>query len=118
MVCPYSRTMSLRVEGEGREGGLRYGEHGTTRLRLLDAQVDGNAVELRTVTPGGIITESGGYMQALNVGQRLAPVIRGRLAEGRTLTVRLEIQPVLQEVEARVSSRRRSETMLTLILDD
>lgn len=61
VVCPYSRTMSLRVEGENREGGLRYGEHGTTRLRLLDAQLDGNAVEVRTVTSAGVITESGGH---------------------------------------------------------
>lgn len=118
VVCPYSRTMSLRVEGEDREGGLRYGEHGTTRLRLLDAQLDGNAVELRTVTPAGVITESGGQRLVLKAGQRLAPVMQGRLAEGKTLTARLEIQPVLAEDDARVSSRQRSETMLTLTLDD
>lgn len=116
VVCPYSRTMSLRVEGEDREGGLRYGKHGTTRL--LDAQLDGNAVELRTVTPAGVITENGGQRLALNAGQRLAPVMQGRLAEGKTLTARLEIQPVLAEDDARVSSRQHSETMLTLTLDD
>lgn len=118
VVCPYSRTMSLRVESEDREGGLRYGEHGTTHLRLMDAQLDGNAVELQTVTPAGIIKESGRHRLALNAGQRLAPVMQGRLAEGKTLTVRLEIQPVLSEGDARVSSRQRSETMLTLTLDD
>lgn len=118
VVCPYSRTMSLRVEGEASEGGLRYGEHGTTHLHLLDAQLDGNAVELRSVTPAGVITDSGGYRLALNAGQRLAPVIQGRLAEGKTLTARLEIQPVLAEGDAHVSSRQRSETMLTLTLDD
>ncbi|HGM4923502.1 TPA: fimbrial protein [Serratia marcescens] len=118
VVCPYSQTMSLRVEGEDREGGLRYGEHGTTRLRLLDAQLDGNAVELRTVTPAGVITESGGQRLVLKAGQRLAPVMQGRLAEGKTLTARLDIQPVLAEDDARVSSRQRSETMLTLTLDD
>ncbi|MBF4190298.1 fimbrial protein, partial [Serratia ureilytica] len=32
---------------------MRYGEHGTTRLHLLDAQLDGNAVGLRTITPAG-----------------------------------------------------------------
>lgn len=118
VVCPYSRTMSLRVEGEDREGGLSYGEHGTIRLRLLDVQLDGNVVELRTVTPTGVITESGGHRLALNAGQRLAPVMQGRLAEGKTLTARLEIQPVLAEDDARVSSRQRSETLLTLTLDN
>ncbi|WP_286175316.1 fimbrial protein [Enterobacter sp. Cy-643] len=118
VVCPYSRTMILQVEGEGREGGLRYGEHGTTRLRLLDAQLDGNAVELHSVTPDGVITESDRHRLALNAGQRLAPVMQGRLAEGKILTARLEIQPVLAEGDARVSSRQRSETTLTLTLDD
>lgn len=117
VVCPYARTMSLRVEGEGSEGGLRYGEHGSTRLRLLNAQLDGNGVELRTVTPAGVITESGGYRLALNAGQRLAPVMHERLVEGKTLTARLEIQPVLTEGDARVSSRQHSETIVTLILD-
>ncbi|CAI0828775.1 fimbrial protein [Serratia marcescens] len=118
VVCPYSRTMRLRVEGEGSElGGLRYGERGATRLRLLDAQLDGNAVELRTITPADVITESGGHILALNTGQRLAPVIQGRLAEGKALTVRLEIQPVLAEGDARVGSQQRSETMFTLTLE-
>lgn len=84
----------------------------------MDAQLDGNAVELHTVTPAGIITESGRQRLALNAGKRLAPEMQGRLAEGKTLTVRLEIQPVLSEGDARVSSRQRSETMLTLTLDD
>ncbi|ERK09882.1 fimbrial biogenesis outer membrane usher protein [Serratia fonticola AU-AP2C] len=69
-------------------------------------------------TRAGVITESGGQGLALNAGQRLAPVMQGRLAEGKTLTARLEIQPVLAEGDARVSSRQRSETMLTLTLDD
>ena len=117
VVCSYSRTMSLRVEGEGSEGRLRYGQHGSARLRLLDAQLDGNTVELCTVTSTGVIIESGGHRLALNAGQRQAPVIQGRLAEGKTLTVRLEIQPILAESDARVSSRQHSETVLTLILD-
>jgi len=119
VVCPYSRTMSLRVEGEesGR-GGLRYGDRGTTHLRLLDVQLDGNAAELRKVEPTGDNTGSGGHMLELNAGQRWVPVIHGRVAEGKTLTARLEIRPVLTEEDARVNSRQRSETMLTLILDD
>ncbi|RSB24209.1 fimbrial protein [Enterobacter cloacae] len=119
VVCPYSRTIILRVEGESSEqGGLRYGERGITRLRLQDAQLDNKAVKLRTVTPTSVITESGEYTLALNVGQQLAPVIQGRLAEGKVLTAQLEIQPVMAESETRVSSWLHIETMLTLILDD
>lgn len=118
VVCPYSRTMSLRVEGEGSEqGGFRYGERGITHLRLLDVQLDGNTAVLRTVTPDGVI-ESGGHVRELNAGQRLVPVIRGRPVKGKILTVQLEIRPVLAEEDVRVNTRQHSETMLTLILDD
>jgi len=119
VACPYSRTMSLRLEGESSEqGGLRYGEHGTTHLRLLDVQLDGNAAALRKITPGGVITENGGHVQELNVGQRLVPVMQGRPVKGKILTAQLEIRPVLAEEDVHVNSRQHSETMLTLILDD
>lgn len=62
--------------------------------------------------------ESGGRVLALNAGQRMAPGIQGRVDEGKTLTAQLDIQLVLQEGNARVSSRQRSETMLTLTLYD
>lgn len=116
VVCPYSRTIALRVEGERRGAGLRYGEHGATRLRLLDAQLDGNTVELRTVTSAGVITENRGHRLALTAEQRVAPVIQGRLAEGKILVARLEVQPVMAAGHARVSSRQRNETMIKLVL--
>lgn len=117
VVCPYTRAMKLQVQGENSEqGGVRYGERGYARLRLLDAQLDGNAVELQTLTPTGDITERGGRTLVLNAGEQLAPVVQGRFAEGKIMTVRLEVQPVLAEGDARVSSRQHSEAMLTLTL--
>lgn len=117
VFCPHPRSMILRVEDRGL-GGFRYGERGIIRFHLRDAQLDGNKVELRTITPGGVIPESGGHMLALNAGQQLAPVIQGTLTEGRTLTARLDIQPVLAEGDTRVGNRQHSEMILTLTLDD
>lgn len=117
VVCPYTRTMKLLVQGEGSEqGGLRYGERGVTQFRLLDAQLDGNAVELRALTSAGALMDTSGQAVSLTAGQQLALVVQGRLAEGKTLTARLEIQPVLAEGEVRASSRQHSESMLTLTL--
>lgn len=117
VVCPYSRTMKLLVEGESREHGeLRYGKRGVTQFRLLDVQLDGHPVELQTLTSAGELTGADSLKTSLLVGQRWIPVILGRFAEGKTLTARLDIQPMIPETEVRVSSPQLSESMLTLRL--
>ncbi|KHS89073.1 fimbrial protein [Pectobacterium brasiliense] len=117
VACPHTRTMKLLIQGEGSEqGGLRYGGHGVTRLRLLDVQLDGKAVELRTLTSTGEWGDNGGQAMMLTPGQQLVPVVQGRLVEGKALTARLEVQPILAEQEAHVSSPQRSESVLTLTL--
>lgn len=119
IVCPYSREMRLRVEGSRNEQkGLHYGGQGAIRLRLLDAQLDGNPVDLRTVTSGGVITGNEEHTLTLNSGQWVAPVMRGRVIDGKMLTVRLVIQPLLGESDVRVTVQQRSETLLTLTLDE
>lgn len=116
VVCPSARAMKLLVQGDaGEQGELRYGKRGFTQFRLLDAQLDGNALELRTLTPEGVLTGTGREV-LLSVGQQIVPVLQDKHAKGKTLTARLEIQPVLSETEARVSNRQRSESMLTLTL--
>lgn len=117
VVCPYTRTMKLLVQGKGSEQGeLRYGEHGVTRLRLMDVQLDGNAVELRVLTPTGEVTNNGGRAVILSPGMQLVPVLEGKLAAGKSLTARVEIQPILTESEAQVSSPQQSESILTFTL--
>lgn len=119
VACPYPRAMKLLIEGEGgAQGGLRFGERGLTHLRLLNAQLDGNTVELRALTQAGTLAKHSGQAIALNAGQQVALVVQGRLAEGRTLTAQLEVKPVMSEDGARVSSRRRSESMFRLTLLD
>ncbi|KHN51566.1 DUF1120 domain-containing protein [Pectobacterium fontis] len=116
-VCPYTRTIKLLVQGEGGErGDLRYGEHGVTRLRLMDVQLDGHAVELRTLTSTGELKNGGSHAMMLTPGTQLIPVLDGRPVRGKALTARLEIQPILAESEAQVSSPLRSESMLTFSL--
>lgn len=117
VICPNTRTIKLLVEGEKNERSkLRYGAQGSVHLRLLDAQLDGSPVDLRTLTPAGAITENGGQAVEPMIGQQLTPVVQNRLVKGKIFTAQLEVQPVLSEDEARVSSRQRSEATLTLTL--
>lgn len=117
VACPYTQTIKLLVQGDASEhGGLRYGRHGYTRFRLLDAQLDGNPVELRPLSQAGLPMDTHGQVLPLAAGQRITPVVQGRLAEGKAFMARLEIQPVMTEDEARAPSRQRSESTLTLTL--
>ncbi|HAY0331161.1 TPA: fimbrial protein [Escherichia coli] len=118
VVCPNTRKMRLRVEGGRNERGFSYGEHGFTRLDLLDAQVDGNAVALSAITPDEVIKDNGKHTLALYPGEWFSPVMNGKLAEGKTFTARLDVQPMLTESDARVSRRQQNQTVLTLLLDD
>ncbi|CCG87340.1 hypothetical protein [Erwinia piriflorinigrans] len=119
VVCPHSRPIKLLVQGEVNETGhLRYGDRGYTRFRLLDVELDGNAAELRPLSPDGALAEAASEALALASGQRLIAVSSGRVIEGKMLTARLEIQPTLGEENARVSSMHRSESQLTLTLID
>lgn len=116
VVCPYTRTMKLQVQGErDSRGWLRYGDLGSVRLRLLDALLDGNAVELRALNPMDEITESS--VQEVNVGKLLAPVGPGRLAEGKMFEVRFEIEPILTESGSRVNRQQLGETALTFVIN-
>lgn len=117
VVCPYSRIIKLLVQGEGREHDeLRYGKRGVTKFRLSDVQLDGHPVELQTLSLTGEPTSAASLTTPLLVGQQWVPIKLGRFAEGKTLTARLDIQPIIPETEARVSSPQRSESMLTLRL--
>lgn len=119
VICPYKRKIILNVQGKsGKNGELRYGQNGQTLFQLVDAQLDGYVVEMRPLTSSGTPTDVASEKRQLAIGQRLAPVVKGQLAEGKSLTARLEIQPVMPEGDARVNSLQRNESLLTLTLGD
>lgn len=119
VVCPHPRPIKLLVQGEANETGhLRYGEHGHTEFRLLNVMLDGNAVELRPLSPDGSLAEANGEALPLSVNQQLVAVSAGQVAKGKMLSARLEIQPVLGEDNVRVSSTQRSGSQLILTLID
>jgi hypothetical protein len=117
VVCPYTQVMRLTLRGvAAANGSLRYGDRGSLRVQLLEAQLDGQSVQFATTTFDGVLNGSPASTLTLQPGQTFAVITTGALAQGRSLTFRLEIEPVLPEEEARVSSRRISETLLTLEL--
>ncbi|AZD55537.1 hypothetical protein C4K19_3752 [Pseudomonas chlororaphis subsp. aurantiaca] len=117
VVCPYTQAMRLTLRGESAaNGNLRYGERGNMRIALRDAQLDGQSVQFATTTVDGTLNGAPAATLALQPGQTFTAMTAGGVAKGRSLTLRLEIEPVLPEAEARTSMRRISEAQLTLDL--
>ncbi|RTF43319.1 fimbrial protein [Serratia marcescens] len=119
VVCPYSQSMRLTLRGErAGNGELRYGERGSVALRLLDAQLDGQGVQLAATTSDGVLSGGGQDSLQLLPGNGFAAVQNGRLLKGKSFTARIELEPVMPESAARVSARQVSEANLTLELMD
>jgi hypothetical protein len=117
VVCPYTQTMRLRLIGDkAANGNLRYGERGNLSLRLVEAQLDSQDVQLATTTPDGIMNGTSGSARLLQPSVGVAATRNGQLAKGKNFTVRIEMEPMMPESAARVTTRQISEANLTLEL--
>lgn len=118
-ICPYSQSMRMRLNGDkAANGNLRYGEQGNVSLRFVEAQLDGQDVQLVTTTPDGVLNGAPGSNLLWQPGVSVAATRNGQLIKGKSFTARIEIEPMMPESAARVSARQVSEANLTLELMD
>lgn len=119
VACPYTQNMRIALRGVRNErGSLRYGNGGSLTVRLFGAQMDGRRVLVASANPAGVPNGAATDSLLLRPGESFAPIVNGQLAQGKTLTVRLEVEPTLPEAEARVSIRQVYESNFRLELLD
>ena len=117
VVCPYTQPLRLIMHGaRAANGALRYGERGSTVVRLFDMQLDGQSVQIMKVTPSGVVNGTGADSYLLQPGETVAAALNGQLARGKVLSARLEIEPIMTNEEARVAVGTIKESLLTLEL--
>lgn len=117
VICPFAQGIRLTLRGQtNASGNVAFGEHGGLIIRLSNAQVDGKSTQIAGGTAKGIINGAAADSPLLQPGHTFAPTVGGKLARGKTLTVYLEIEPVIPTADARVSKRQRSETSLRIEL--
>lgn len=117
--CPYSRVMTLTINGDrAANGSLRYGEYGSIRMHLKNAQVDGHSVLLAYTTANGEIIGATVSSQELLPGKSVSAIVNGRPIQGYSLTAELEILPILPERASRVWERTLNEARLTLEIQE
>lgn len=119
VVCPYTQSMQLVFRGDQTPRGyFRYGEHGSLRVRLAGIRMDGRAVQAVSTTPDGGVNGEVTEAEYLKVGQTISPSTNGKLARGKVLTARLEVEPILPEKAALVSHEKTSEANVSIELLD
>ncbi|MGP2408153.1 hypothetical protein [Yersinia sp. 2545 StPb PI] len=117
VVCPYTQPLRLALRGDrSGNGELRYGERGSVVVRLFDMQRDGESVQIMPVTPDGGVTGSASESQRLQPGQAVGATLNRQLVKGKVFSVRVEIEPIMTNEEARVGVSTTKESLLTLEL--
>lgn len=116
VVCPYSQTMRVILRGTSAyDGQLQYGTGGSVSLKILDAALDGKPIQLSLI-------ENGIHKKIANDSLELRPDLGmmamrdGDAVKGKNFTARVEVEPVLPEKEARVTSRQISEAIFSFEL--
>lgn len=119
VVCPFTHDMRIKVMGERNiRGGFRYGTAGELRVRIISAQLDGESVSIALTTSGGAMLGAPQETLALLPNQTFSAVRGNQPAQGKAFNVRLEIEPVLRDQDARVGSRQANESSLSFEFAD
>lgn len=117
VMCPYNHSLRLTFHGDANSrGDFQYGRTGGMAVKVLSAQLDSRDVQLALSTPEGVLLKSPVSTLALSPEQTLTPVVNGQSAQGKALTLQIELVPVLSESEARVTRQEASEASLQVEL--
>jgi len=117
IVCPYAQNMRVVLRGSrSNEGQLRYGDRGSMSLRVLDAQLDGQSVELSSITAEGAVKAGAASSLNLTPDTGMMATRNGQAVKGKTFNARLEVEPMMVEKDARVARPLVSESNFTLEL--
>lgn len=117
VICPSEQDFRLTLRSQTNAGGnVVYGERGSLFVRLSNVQVDGKSVQIAGSSVGGIIDDAASDSRFLQPDRAFVTVKNGTVAKGKTLTARMEVEPVVPTEDARVSQRQIIEARLSMEL--
>lgn len=106
--CGTNSVIALSFRAlQGSEVGYRFAKNGIFTLKIIDAQLDGKPVRLRTLDT----TTSTPNQPFLRPGDKLAPYSGPVLASGEHLSLQIEIETMIDREGTRVSADEELEGM-------
>ncbi|MCK7177122.1 hypothetical protein L8P05_24765 [Enterobacter cloacae] len=117
LSCPYNRAMTFAIKGpKSLSGELLYGRTGHVRLTLTDGRLDGKDILFYRHGNNEVLGVKGADSIRVRPGDVVTVVENGAAVHGKSLTVRMEVMPVMAERDARVTSELTSEGELHIEL--
>jgi hypothetical protein len=119
VTCPFNQEIRLSMEGNAAPNGqLRYGEEGYATVRLSEVMADGHEAMVALIEGDGNVVDTSETSLFIKPGSRWEVVNARGKVRARSVTARLEVEPIIPDWAAKVSGEQVSESALTLSVDD
>lgn len=117
IVCSSMQALRFRLQGEQANGEFSYGKQGRLLVRLKDARLDNQPIQLGSIGSEGLLQTT--FASELNVtaGMWVIPEREGRTVAGNTLTLVMQIEPELTANVAQPYLAGSREGHIMLILE-
>lgn len=117
-VCRQAELIGLRFEGEAADpGSYRFAGKGRFTVKLSNASLDGNAVQLAQTGSTGDGSTGALNVVELRPNERVIAIAQGQRAAGKVFSAQVEIQTFVDEVSTRTRDITALEGRGSLILD-
>ncbi|MXP57132.1 hypothetical protein [Pantoea sp. Taur] len=112
VVCPFAQPIKMVIQGDrAADGSLRYGDKGRLKVKISDARLDGQPVQLSDISDGKKAPQS---ELVLKADSRFAASANGLPLSGKSFSARLELEPELSMDAATVSNSTLFESRFSL----
>lgn len=117
VMCPDERKIRLFVDGPARSGkAYRFSDSGAMSVKMKDARVDGESVQLASVSRGAVQAQ-GGSAEITLLPDMAAAAVNGQEVAGRNWTATMMITTYLSADTFRVSNNIDLEETYTVSFD-
>jgi len=115
--CTVAREMKLRFSGAARGNQFSWGgTDSELRVRVRQARLDGNAVQLQRLNNAGSLSGEPADEVDILPEQMLVAVVHGQPITGRQLSVMVDIVPVFGEKDTHPVARMHMDMLLSVAL--
>lgn len=112
--CAQPARLLLVLQGASLGEHFKFADHAQLSLRLSNALLDGQAVELAPTSPAGEQTQASSSSLLVKPGDSLTPTRNGQAVSGTHLSVQMEISAQVGAEEFHVRDSKTLEAMISL----
>ncbi|MCU1717137.1 hypothetical protein NTD81_08400 [Pseudomonas sp. 5P_3.1_Bac2] len=114
--CAQASRLLLMVQGANLGEQFKFAQNAQLSLRLSNAVLDGQAVELALASPSGELSQAVHSVQTVKPGDSLSPTRNGQAVQGSNLAVQIEISGTVPADEFNARDSKTLEGLISFLL--